>query len=296
MRKISDFEKKYPLFVPYVIDETMKSNMLLNEDLLRKYNEHLSEISEFVKEIASRFDVETVLSLLQETVFKCPDEVLLSFIKAYLNSSEASKNNRDVMKFYNKSLHLGEECVHYIEEHGIITNRQYRDLPVMAVDEQYNKYKQDNEIFKNEILSHVYPNLTLTERRLVVSLLAKKSFGMLNNLFASVDIPLRQLLALIAIKGIDGEIINQDVANNMGEYNLLCLLFAIFDLDYSDVIVVNIRHLIREGRYGLLTTLALNKGIPSLSAYNADIIRTMSDEDFIEDITKKGFNKVKKDE
>lgn len=296
MKKISDFEKKYPLFVPYVTDETMRDNMLLNDDLMRKYNEHLSEISEFIQEIASRFDVETVLALLQETVFKCPDEVLTSFIKAYLNSSEASKNNRDVMKFYNKSLHLGEECVHYIEEHGIITNRQYRELPTLATDDKYNKYKNDNEIFKNEILSHVYPNLTLAEKRLVVSLLARGSFGMLNNLFASVDIPLKHLLALIALKGIDGEIINKDVASNMGEYYLLCLLFSIFDLDYSDGVVVNIRHLIREGRYGLLTTLALNKGISSLGGYNSDMIRTMTDQDFIDDITKKGFNLVKIDE
>jgi len=200
MKKVNDFEKKYPLFVPYVIDEATRANMLTNEDLLRKYHEHQEEIQSFIIDIASRFDVDTIFTLLKASVFKMPDEILLSFIKAYLASNEAAKNNQDIMKFYNNTLSLGAESVHYIENHGIITNRAWRDIPEMVIDEEYNKYKKDNEIFKGEILSHNYSALNIKEKRLVVGLLKKNSFGLLNILFSSVDISFRQLIALLSAK------------------------------------------------------------------------------------------------
>ena len=36
MKKKNNFEKKYPLFVKYFTDETIRKNMLENTDLLRK--------------------------------------------------------------------------------------------------------------------------------------------------------------------------------------------------------------------------------------------------------------------
>lgn len=296
MKKLSDFEKKYPLFVPYVIDETTRENMLANEDLLRKYNEHLDDIQSFVKEIASRFDVETVFVILQGTVFKFSDEVLVSFIKAYLNSNEAAKNNPDVIKFYNNILHLKEECVHYVERHGIITNRTWRDIPEMVVDEEYARYKKDNEIYKDEILGHVYKSLNMKEKRLVVGLLRKESFAILNTLFASVEINFRQLIALLSAKGINEEILNYEVSSGMGEYNLLLLLFAIFGMESTDIVISNVIHLIGTKRFALLNKLTTSSSLASLGEYTTDMLDGMTDEQFIEDISKKGYNLIKKDE
>lgn len=296
MKKVSDFEKKYPLFVPYVINETTRENMLTNEDLLRKYNEHLDDIQSFVVEIASRFDVETVFSLLQATVFKMPDEILLSFIKAYLKSNEAAKNNQDVIKFYNNILHLGEDSIHYIENHGIITNRTWRDIPEMVVDEEYNNYKKDNEVFKEEALSQVYGELNLKEKRLVVGLLKKEAFELVSSLFASVDITLKHLISLLAAKGIDEDILNASVSAGIGEYNLLLLVFALFGSEYADTMVVNVRYLIQSERFELLRVLTSNNSLTSLNEYNVDMIRAMSDKQFIDEISKKGYNLIKKDE
>lgn len=296
MKKVSDFEKKYPLFVPYVINEATRENMLTNEDLLRKYNEHLDDIQSFVVEIASRFDVETVFSLLQATVFKMPDEILLSFIKAYLKSNEAAKNNQDVIKFYNNILHLGEDSIHYIENHGIITNRTWRDIPEMVVDEEYNNYKKDNEVFKEEALSQVYGELNLKEKRLVVGLLKKEAFELVSSLFASVDITLKHLISLLAAKGIDEDILNASVSAGIGEYNLLLLVFALFGSEYADTMVVNVRYLIQSERFELLRVLTSNNSLTSLNEYNVDMIRAMSDKQFIDEISKKGYNLIKKDE
>jgi len=296
MKKVNDFEKKYPLFVPYVIDEATRANMVTNEDLLRKYHEHQEEIQSFIIDIASRFDVDTIFTLLKASVFKMPDEILLSFIKAYLASNEAAKNNQDIMKFYNNTLSLGAESVHYIENHGIITNRAWRDIPEMVIDEEYNKYKKDNEIFKGEILSHNYSALNIKEKRLVVGLLKKNSFGLLNILFSSVDISFRQLIALLSAKGINEEIINNTVSEGIGEYNLLLLLFALFGIEYSDTICANICHLIKNNRFEFLKVLINADGIASLNEYSADTISIMSDKQLIEDITKRGYNLIKKDE
>lgn len=296
MKKVSDFEKKYPLFVPYVKDEATRTNMLTNEDLMRKYKEHLDEIQDFVTEIALRFDIETVFSLLQATVFKLPDAILLSFIKAYLNSSEAAKNNQDVIKFYNNTLHLGDESIRYVERHGIITNRTWRDIPEMVIDDKYETLKKNNEIFKNEILDHAYGDLNIKEKKLVIGLLKREAFGLLNTLFAGVDITFRNLLALLSAKGINEDILNYEVARGIGEYNLLLLLFAIFNIESPEVVVNNVRHLIARERFALLNKLTAASSLVSLGEYNPDMLDDMTDEQFIEDISKKGYNLLKKDE
>ncbi len=296
MKRVSDFEKKYSLLAPYVTDEATRTNMLSNDDLLRKYSEHLSEISAYVQEIASRFDIETVFSLLKETVFKYPDEVLSSFIKAYLSSSEASKNNPDVVKFYNKTLHLGEECIHYIERKGIITNRQYRDLPVMVVDEKYNQLATENVAFKEEKLDEVYKTLDLLEKKLVIELLRAGAFSLLGNLFAGVNVNLKYLLILLVNKGLDTKIINQNVASKLGEYELLCLLYGIFEIQSAEMTVANVHYLLKEERWDLLRVLISNRWIPTLSMYSEEALKTMSDSELIEDINKKGYNLIKKDE
>ena len=258
--------------------------------------QNLDDIKVFVAEISSRFDIETVFSLLQATVFKMPDEILLSFIKAYLSSNEAAKNNRDVIKFYNNTLSLGTECVHFIERNGIIVNRTWREIPEMVIDEEYDKYKQENEIFKNEILNHTYKNLNRKEKRLVVGLLKKNSFGLLNMLFASVDISFRQVMALLSAKGINEEIINSEVSEGIGEYNLLLLIFALFGMEYPDVVVRNVCYLIREKRMELLKVLISNGSIASLGEYTEEALSIMSDKQFMDDVTKKGYNLIKKDE
>lgn len=296
MKKVSDFEKRYPLFVPYVTDEATRANMLTNEDLLRKYDEHQDDIQSFVVEIASRFDGETVFSLLQSTVFKMPDEILLSFIKAYLASNEAAKNNQDVIKFYNNILSLGTDSIHYVENHGIIINRTWRDIPEMVVDEEYNRYKKDNEIFKDEILNHKYRDLNIKEKRLVVGLLRKGSFGLLNILFGSVEITFRQLVALLSAKGINEDIINNEVSEGIGEYNLLLLMFALFGMDYVDKIIGNIRYLVNNKRFELLRILTSTNNVGSLNEYSGEDLEFMNDKQLINDITKKGYNLIKKDE
>lgn len=296
MKKVSDFEKKYPLFVPYVTDEGTRANMLTNEDLLRKYNEHLGEIQKFVQEIASRFDNTTVFALLQASVFKFPDEMLLSFIKAYLNSGEAAKNNSDVIQFYNKTFHEGKECVHYIEEHGIITNRSYRDIPTFIVDEEYEKHKKGDEVFGSLRLDQEYQSLNLREKRLVVGLLKRDSFDLLNLLFASINIDFRSLLAMLSAKEIDAEILNKEVVEGIGEYNLLLLLFAIFEIEHFEAMIDNIHYLIKQARFELLKKLTTTKNVASLNEYSSDAIESMSDDELIEEIMKKNYNLLKKDE
>lgn len=296
MKKMSEFEKKYALFAPYVTDEATRDNMLHNEDLLNKYNNHLEEIEELIREIASRFDIETVFNLLKETVFKYPENVLESFMKAYKSSSEASKNNSEVVKFYNKTLHLGDECVRYIEDHGIITNRGYRDIPEKVLDEKYENINTEDITFKNEKLDEIYATLNLVEKRLLINLLNNDGLTLLGNLFASVNVRLRYLLDILIAKGIGIEILNPELAKVYGEYELLCLLYAIFELQYPDIVIANVRYFIMNNRLSVLKVIVLGGALGTLNNYNIDTLRAMSDKDIFEDIMKKGYNLTKRDE
>ena len=73
------FEKKYSLLAPYILDESVRKNMLSNEDLLRKYDSNHSMIKAYINEIDKRFDRETINKMIIETIFKFSSPVLISF-------------------------------------------------------------------------------------------------------------------------------------------------------------------------------------------------------------------------
>ena len=60
------FEKKYSLLAPYILDESVRKNMLSNEDLLRKYDSNHSMIKAYINEIDKRFDRETINKMIIE--------------------------------------------------------------------------------------------------------------------------------------------------------------------------------------------------------------------------------------
>lgn len=294
MKKKSSFERKYPLFVEYFEDEIVQKNMLSNNDLLRKYNDHNAIIQTFVNELIRHFDRDTIASILKETVLKYPDEILLSFIRAYLNSDEETKNNANIVNFYNKTLHLGEDCIFYIEQKGIIANRKYHDLPELVTDELYNELKTENEFFQGYSLEKLYLSLKLPQKRYVVSLLKNKSFEILDILFCNVESDFNDLINLLITKNIDSTIVNSDLMEFLGEYNLLRLVYSLLDSD--DSLINNIQFLIKNNRLRLIKNLIEKEMVFNLGNLNTHELKSLSDQEIIDRLMLKNINLAKKDD
>ena len=64
MRKKSNFELNYPLFINYFNDELIRDNMINNKDLKRKYEAHAELISTLIFELEKRFDKITINNIL----------------------------------------------------------------------------------------------------------------------------------------------------------------------------------------------------------------------------------------
>lgn len=195
--KKNNFEKKYSLFTKYITDDITRKNMLDNRDLFRRYEENKELIKTFLYELDNRFTVEEIKEIITETIFKYPDEILKSFITAYLNSSEAVKSKSDCYNDFKRIMFMGEDVIRYVTRNGIITDRTYKNIPEKIIDEKYKELKSGIEIFNNELLENAYKNLNVEQKRLVVDLLEMNSFDVFKECFERFNYNLSSILNLI---------------------------------------------------------------------------------------------------
>jgi hypothetical protein len=273
----NEFDKKYPLFTKYEFNEIFKNNAVDNSDLLRKYRQYNQTISIYLFELDKRFDKETIRNIIIESIVKNPDEIMMSLITAYLNSSESVKSNSLFVKFYNKTSDFGIDSIEYMQENGIVLDRSYKNIPALAIDSRYEAVKTKNEIFKNELLDDVYDNLTYPERRYAISLIENNSYGLLDILFGRFNFNTKSLIKTLMNKGINDELINNELINELDAYPLMILFCYMIEDDDPTMLVRNIILLVRNKRFDLLKKVIENNNLENIKyATNEEL---MSDEE-----------------
>lgn len=295
-KKKNNFDKKYPILAKYITDELTQQNMLNNADLLRKYEANDESIKAFVFELDKYFSVEEARSIILETVLKYPDSLLLSFITSYLNSDEETKANAQVVSFYKRILSFGEDSIKYIEKHGIIADRSYRELPDFVIDEKYKKIKTGTEQFKGENLSNVYERLSYSERSYVVELLENHSYFLLNILFSQVTTDLKGIIALLIDNNIPAAIFKEEYILKITPDLFSLMIFMLIDSEFSNQIIPVIKVMLEEERYALVRTIITNNLFAKLVNTNEEEISTSPDEVIIEKLKSINLNLIKEDE
>lgn len=287
MKKKNNFEKKFPLFVKYFNDPIVEANMAENTDLVRKYDAYSETIEFFLKELDKRFDTYTIRNLIIEAIVKLPDNIMMSLITSYLNSSEDAKSNVDFISYYNKTSNLGLESLEYIEKYGLITNRSFKDIPELAIDAKFESLKSGAEQFNGVGLSEIYYSLTMPEKRYVLSLIQAKIFEYFDVLFDKFNFSFKSLLSLLMKRDIDASILNRKSFEGLGEEYLLLLVCLIIDNDDIVVSLPNIKTLLEHERYDLIgKILDFNLLIP-LSKVSLDSIDELTDEEIINEIKRR---------
>lgn len=287
MKKKNNFEKKFPLFVKYFQDPIMESNMAENADLVRKYNAYSETIEFFLKELDKRFDIYTVRNIIVEAIIKLPDSIMSSLITTYLNSSEEAKSNPDFLSYYNKTSNMGIDSLEYIEKYGLITNRNYKDIPEKALDAKFENTKSGAEQFNGVGLSDIFYELTIPEKRYVISLLDAHIFEEFDDLFERFNFSFKSLLTILMAKNIDADMLNSKVYQSMGKDYLLVLVCLIIDNDESFGSVGNIKKLFKEERYDLVKKILDSNLLVHLSRLELDNLENTSDDVIIEELKRK---------
>ncbi len=294
--KKNSFDKKYPLLVKYIIDDDVRQNMLNNNDLARKYEATKSSIQIFLFELEKRFDSQTIANIIMETIFKYPDEMLLSFITAYLNSDEPTKSNLEIVSFYNKTASLGLKALKYIENHGIIANRHYKELPSMIIDELYEQLKTGEETFKDEFLDKCYPNLAINEKQLVVELLENKAFHLLDKIFKTFSSNLSNLLKILVASRIDTKIINNEVFEHIDTDVLTGIIYMLISIEEINNILLSIQNLFKAGRYQLLENIVYQDKFYELDKFTNEDLNNLKDEEIMQKLHIEPLSLIKKED
>jgi len=281
------FETEYSLLDKYITNPTKRANMLSNAELKRIYNSNKTAIKFFILELEKHFDVETIQSLIDATILRMPENVLVSFMTAYLNSSEVAKSNTDILSFYNKIQYFGPEAVKYVEFNGIITNRSYTELPVKIIEDKYQQVKTGSESYNGEMLDDIYNELSDQEKIFVYNLVEAKSFYLLERLFQGHNYSLKTVLHLLTANKIDHHIINEEVYDKLG-FNLFVLVLLIIDSDYCDIVTQNVKYLISENRFTLLTKLIQEGLIKNIDKLSVTHIKELNDRQIYDAIVVSG--------
>ncbi len=296
MKRKNTFEKKYPLLAPHISDEVTRQNMLENSDLLRKYELFSNLISTFIGELDKRFDKDTILQLIKDTVLKLPDELLQSVIIAYLNSPEAVKSNADFLNFYNKTLHLGTECVHYIEKNGIICSRKYLNIPSIVIDDKYHNVKTGRESFKGERIDSIFYSLSFENKQLLLAFIESSTLSVLDLIFGSSELSLSPLLTALHNAHVSCDMFSNDMLNKLGLDDLRLLIYILLDMSYVDLAIIHIKALVQKNRIELIKRLIATREIYFIYELTFDEIDNLSDEEILKRLDKSDVNLLKKDE
>nr|MCR5482853.1 hypothetical protein [Bacilli bacterium] len=202
MIRSNSFEKKYAILAPFIVDTNVRNNMLNNKDLLSKFERHYSLIKAYVNQLSICFDKTTAKKLIEDTIMKLPDELLVSFMTAYLNSEPATKYNSNCLSYYMRSVNLGKEVVKYIEENGIVSSRDYKNLPTIIIEKKFNDIILKRVItYGGQNVLMMREQLTSQEKSLLVSFIETNNFEVLDLLF-SPYYELKKLLAFLNAIGI----------------------------------------------------------------------------------------------
>lgn len=261
----SDFDKKYPLFAKYDFSEDVKRNAVDNVDLARKYDQYNESIATYVYELDKRFDKDTIKKIIIETILKNPDEIMMSIITSYLNSSEEVKSNELFVSFYNKTSNFGPDSIEYMQENGIVLDRSYKNIPNLAIDFKYDSLKKGTESFKDELLDSIYDKLTYPQRRYVLSLIENNSYGLLDVLFNRFSFNTIRLIKTLMSKGISDELINNEVISELDAYSLMFMFCYMIEMEDANQLVCNIISLVRDKRYSLLKNIIMNNLFDNLA-------------------------------
>lgn len=288
--KKNSFETKYPMFVTVITDEQIRKNMLANPDLLEKCTELSSSITFFINELELHFDNETVLDIIYNSVFKYPTEILKEFITAYLNSELSVKGNLDIVKYYNKILHYGPDCIKYVSKNGIITNsKRYNNLPNEVIDEMFDSIVTDEYSFNDEkIVTYKY-RLNTDEKKYIIELIENNCWDYICTAFSSFNTCLFIILSLVFKSRINKVILNENVKNILSEDVFYTLVKQIIEACDSRI-VYNVSELVNMDKYNEIKYLVKTDNIRNLCYIDPLLIAGMSLDQILDVIEKK--NKV----
>jgi hypothetical protein len=279
----------------YVIDSSVRDNLLKNQDLFRKYKSNETMIKAFVFELDKHFDKETIYKIIRDSIFTMPDITLSSFIESYLNSDEVTKSNSDVIRYYKKISQYGVDSTKYIEKNGIITNRSFKEVPNKVLTERFNTANVNDYMFNGIRISRVFDSLSYNEKMLLLDLLENGIYNSFNTIYdlklekynIHNHFDLKTLLGLLITNEIDTEILNKDVISKVGEDNLLFLSYMIFGMNFGQSVTRIIKYYISKGKYELISTMIVKGLIPALEGLSIQDIKNVDDQDLLRLLDKK---------
>jgi hypothetical protein len=279
----------------YVIDSSVRDNLLKNQDLFRKYKSNETMIKAFVFELDKHFDKETIYKIIRDSIFTMPDITLSSFIESYLNSDEVTKSNSDVIRYYKKISQYGVDSTKYIEKNGIITNRSFKEVPNKVLTERFNTANVNDYMFNGIRISRVFDSLSYNEKMLLLDLLENGIYNSFNTIYdlklekynIHNHFDIKTLLGLLITNEIDTEILNKDVISKVGEDNLLFLSYMIFGMNFGQSVTRIIKYYISKGKYELISTMIVKGLIPALEGLSIQDIKNVDDQDLLRLLDKK---------
>ncbi len=289
------FKSKYPLLDKYVVDSNVRDNLLKNEFVLNQYKSNETLIKAFLFELDKHFDKDTIYNIIRDSIFTMPTETLKSFISAYLASDEVTKSNSDVIRYYKKISHNGIDSTKYIESHGIITNRTFKDVPLKALKERFNAANSNDYSFNNVKISSIYESLSYAEKVLLIDILESDIFNSFNTIYdlklekynIHNHFDLKTLLGLLVTNEIDTNILNKDVISKIGEDYILFLSYMIFGMEFGQSVTRIIKYFISINKIELIQTMIGKGFIPALEGLSIQDIKNVDDKFLLKLLEKK---------
>lgn len=286
--KKSNFDKKYPLFSKYIADEQTRKNMLDNKDLYRKCQDNYELIRIFLIELDNRFEASVITKIITEIIFKYPDEILKSYITAYLNSDETIKNKENSFNDFKKIMFMGEDVIKYVSRNGLINDRSYKNIPERIIDEKYDELKSGVEMYKNELLDHVFKTLSIEKKKFVIDLLENDSYYSFVECFKESSYSLVSILNLVENLNIGASLFYSSTLDFLDIKDIKRIVVEAINASYlkdDTLFMDNINTLLRNGKIRFLKEIIDIDKLTDLNEISRDEIgAVLFDDKYLEEL------------
>ena len=267
--KSNSFEKLFPELMPYIKTDEERQLLASDKEFIDKYQRNSAIISTFLFEVNKYYKNMEVKKIIKKYIISLDDVKLVEVILLYLNLTDDDKKDKQFFVLYDKKYNLEDKSEEEL-------NKEHE------IDRRYNNIKTGTEMFHEYTLDSLYNTCEYPKRELINSILSHRGgWDTFKFMFEErYHANFRQLLQLLNKALIDGEIINEEVKDSIGDNMFEELIFTLLS-NHNLEIAKHIKTLVKNRRYDLIVNMIQDNLLGDVVFINTINQEDLNEKEFI---------------
>lgn len=270
MKKINiknTFKFKYPLLYPYIKDDSIIDKLMTNDSIYNIYIRHENLLKYFILELKNNFDDIFISNIIVELFNKYPENLIESFMCAYLNSNDLIKKSHDISLMFIKLMENNTREFNYIVENGL-ENLKKDNITTESLNKTFINLNNNLE-FNGFKLEYIWDFLNNNEKQLLISILENNCYDLFTLSLENINFGLKNILNGLCRCNIKYTLFTKDVYDKLGIRVIKLIVLAGICLEDIEELK-DIQNILINNEYPKINDIVKNNILPNLIKVGKD--------------------------